>query len=240
MVGKLFSHPGFYCLVAENDGRIIGSNCLDERSMIYGLGPLTIDPASQNGGAGRALMTAMIERSHLRNASGVRLLQSAFHNRSLSLYAKLGFDVREPMCVMQGAPIGQSFEGCVVRSAAVGDIERCNQLCEQIHGHNREGELHDAIAQGTALVVERHGRITGYATGFGYFAHAVGEANLDLQALLGSAKDVSGPGIIVPLRNTDLFRWLLGNGMRALQPMTLMTMGLYNEPAGAYLSSILY
>ena len=26
-----FSHPRFFCVVAESDGRILGSNCLDER-----------------------------------------------------------------------------------------------------------------------------------------------------------------------------------------------------------------
>jgi hypothetical protein len=30
------------------------------------------------------------------------------------------------------------------------------------------------------------------------------------------------------------------NGLRLVYPMTLMTMGLYNEPRGAYLPSVLY
>jgi len=38
-LGMLFSHPSFYCVVAEEDGRPVGSNCLDERSRIAGLGP---------------------------------------------------------------------------------------------------------------------------------------------------------------------------------------------------------
>jgi hypothetical protein len=44
----------------------------------------------------------------------------------------------------------------------------------------------------------------------------------------------------VPTRNAALFRWCLESGLRVVQPMTLMTIGLYNEPAGAYLPSILY
>src|SRR5262249_43851434 len=52
----MFSRPGFYCVVAESDGQLVGSNCLDERSPIAGIGPITIDPAAQNHGAGRALM----------------------------------------------------------------------------------------------------------------------------------------------------------------------------------------
>jgi len=31
---KLLSHPGFYSVVAEADGRIVASNVLDERSTI--------------------------------------------------------------------------------------------------------------------------------------------------------------------------------------------------------------
>jgi hypothetical protein len=32
----------------------------------------------------------------------------------------------------------------------------------------------------------------------------------------------------------------LNQGLRVTHTLTLMTMGLYNEPAGAYLPSILY
>src|SRR5215469_8411233 len=56
VMGALFSHPRFYCVVAESGGKIIGSNCLDERSCIAGLGPITVDPARQDRGTGNALM----------------------------------------------------------------------------------------------------------------------------------------------------------------------------------------
>jgi hypothetical protein len=73
-----------------------------------------------------------------------------------------------------------------------------------------------------------------------FFGHAVGESNRDLQALISAAKEFQGPGILVPTRNAGLFRWCLDHGLRIIQPMTLMTTGLYNEPAGAYLPSILF
>ncbi len=73
-----------------------------------------------------------------------------------------------------------------------------------------------------------------------FFGHAVGESNLDVQALIASADSFGGPGILVPTRNSQLFRWCLENGLRVVQPMTLMTVGLYNEPVGAYLPSVLY
>ncbi len=47
-------------------------------------------------------------------------------------------------------------------------------------------------------------------------------------------------GIIVATRNAELFRWCLESGLRVVHAMTLMTIGLYNEPLGAYPPSVLY
>ena len=240
LLSMMFSHPGFYCVVAESEGVIAGSNCLDERSVIAGVGPITVDPTVQNRRIGRSLMEAALNRARERKFPGVRLLQAAFHNRSLSLYTTLGFDAREPVSVMQGPPLRKPVEGCAVRAARATDIDQCNRVCSKVHGHDRAGELADAIQEGTALVVERQERITGYATVLAFFGHSVGETNLDLKALIASADGFGGPGIIVPTRNSDLFRWCLENGLRVVEPMTVMTLGLYNEPAGAYLPSVLF
>jgi GNAT superfamily N-acetyltransferase len=236
----MLGHPKFYSVVAEIDGRIVGSNFLDERNTIAGVGPITVDPTVQNRAIGRRLMKAVHERAADRNFAGVRLIQSGFHTRSLSLYAKLGYDVREHLACMQGNALELSIEGHVVRVATEADIEDCNRLCREVHGHDRSAELRDAIARGSATVVEHDGRITGYATVIGFFGHAVGETNKDLKALIGAAKEFAGPGFLLPTRNGELFRWCLNNGLRIVQPMTLMSKGLYNEPAGAFLPSILY
>jgi hypothetical protein len=236
----MFSHPSFFCVVAEQDGKIIGSNCLDERTPIAGVGPITIDPSSQNRSTGRQLMQAVMTRATERKFAAVRLVQAAYHNRSLSLYAKLGFVVREPLACMQGTPIHKTPLGYLVRPAEPSDLATCNDLCLRVHGHDRGGELSDAIQQGTAVVAESDGRIRAYASSVAFFGHAAGEANRDLQALIAAAKEFQGPGILVPTRNAGLFRWCLESGLRVVQPMTLMTTGLYNEPAGAYLPSILF
>ena len=240
IMSMMFGHPGFYCVVAEEGGRIVGSNCMDERSPIAGIGPITIDPEAQNRGIGRKLMQAVMDRAHERNFPGVRLVQASFHTRSLSLYATLGFDAREPLSVMQGPAIKKTMEGCSVRPATMADLDACNRVSMKVHGHDRGGDLSDSIPQGTAAVVERNGRITAYCSSLAFFGHAVAETNLDLQALIAAADGFGGPGILVPTRNAELFRWCLTNGLRVVEPMTLMTLGLYNEPAGAYLPSILY
>jgi GNAT superfamily N-acetyltransferase len=240
LLSMMFSHPGFYCVVAESGGRIIGSNCLDERSPIAGIGPITVATSAQNAGAGRKLMDAVLQRAQERKFIGVRLLQAAFHNRSLSLYTKLGFDTREPISTMFGTPIQKPMEGFHVRPALLSDLEACNRLSRKIHGHDRGGELADAIRQGTAQVVERTARITGYTSSMSFFGHSMGETVRDLQALISSAETFGGPGILVPTRNAPLFRWCLENGLRVKHPMTLMSLGVYQEPAGSFLPSILY
>jgi hypothetical protein len=82
--------------------------------------------------------------------------------------------------------------------------------------------------------------VTGYATDLAFFGHSTAEMNLDLQALIASAESFGGPGILVPSRNHGLLRWCLVNGLRVVQPMTLMSFGLYNDPAGAWLPSVTF
>jgi predicted N-acetyltransferase YhbS len=240
VLSMMFSSPDFYCVIAENAGRIVGSNCLDERSTIAGVGPITVDPGAQNLGVGRKLMQAVMDRAVTRRAAGTRLVQAAFHSRSLSLYASLGFDVREPLSCVQGNLREHNVPGCAVRVAQPTDLDACNALSRSVHGFDRGTELAQAIQQGTAKVVERAGRTTGYASGLAFFNHATAEYNLDMQALIASAESFGGPGILVPSRNSELLRWCLGNGLHVVQPMTLMSTGLYNEPAGAWLPSILF
>lgn len=240
VAAMLIGHPGFYGIVAEHDGRVIGSNFLDMRSPIGGIGPITIDPSVQNKGIGGQLMQAVLDRAAAAKLAGVRLVQDAFHNRSLALCTSLGFVTREPLSVMQGAPLRLRLAGYEVRAATDADQATCNDLCRHVHGFARSVELDDAIGQKNARVVEHLGGITGYATDIGFFAHAVGETNDDLKALIGSALAFKGPGFLVPTRNYDLFRWCLDNGLRLVKQQTLMTIGLYNEPTAAYLPSVLY
>jgi ribosomal protein S18 acetylase RimI-like enzyme len=254
LASSLLSNPRFYSVVAEDTSnnsdsedkdRVVGSNFLDERSnIVAGVGPLTIDPKYQNKGTGRQLMINVLERAKNRNFPAIRLLQASYHSRSLALYASLGFEVREPISNMQGKPIQEAIPGRTVRTATDPDTESCNAICKAVHGHDRNGELQDSINQGSAKVVLNGDKITGYTCGLTFFNHSVGLTNDDLKALISAAtsddENYGGPGILIPTRNTQLLRWCLNNGLRLVQQLTLMTIGLYNEPAGSYMPSILY
>ena len=240
IVKRMLPHPGFYSLIAERDGNIVGSLFLDERGSIAAVSPLTIDPAAQNQTIGRRLMLAALERVAERRFAGVRLVQAAYHYRALCLYAKLGFVAREPLSKMGGTPLGVTYPGYEVRLATIADLGAGNALCRRVHGHDRGGELKDAIGQGTARVVEHLGAVTAYATDIAFFAHAVADSNHGLKALIGAATGFGGGGFLLPTRNGELFSWALQKGLRLVHQMNLMTTGLYNEPAGAYLPSVAY
>jgi predicted N-acetyltransferase YhbS len=240
LLSMMFSTPGFYAVVAESDGRIVGSNVLAEQAVIHGVGPITIDPKLQNAGVGRKLMQAVMDRANRNGAAGIRLVQAAFHNRSLSLYTSLGFDIREPLSCMQGQTRERSIPGCVVRFAQPADEVACNALSRRVHGFDRGAELAQAIREGSARVVERGDRVTGYTTNLGFFGHSTTETNIDMQALLVSVESLVGPGILVPSRNSALLRWCVANQLRVVQPMTLMSTGLYNDPDGTWLPSVVF
>lgn len=234
------ANPDFYGIVAELDGRIAGSAFVDERCPIAGVFAVSVDPAVQNRAIGRHLMQQVLKRVAQQRFPGVRLVQTAYHTRSLSLYTKLGFEPCELLSIMQGQPLNLQIPGYVIRSATDADVDACNQVCLKVHGHERGGELREALHQGGAAVVEHGSRITGYTTGCGFLGHAVGETNEDLKALIAAASEFPGIGFLLPTRNGELLRWCLQHGLRVVQPMTLMSIGLYNTPGGAFLPSIIY
>ena len=239
-MSAFLARPDIYSVVAVVDGRIVGSNFLTEEDTIAGVGPVTVDPAVQDASIGRRMMEDILQRAERRRMVGIRLVQTTYNRRSLALYSKLGFDVRELLVTMQGSCAPVELPGRTVRAGTEDDVAACDALCAQVHGHDRTAEVRYSVEQGTALVVEREGRLTGYATSVGFFGHAVGESNDDLKALIGSAPAFPGPGFLLPARNGELLRWCLNHGLRIVQPMTLMSRGLYNEPSAVFLPSIVY
>ena len=173
LLTELLSRGDIYSVVAEVDDRVVGSNFLWESAAVAGVGPITVDPNVQNVAVGRQLMERVMRRAKDCSFAGVRLVQAAYHNRSLSLYTKLGFDTREPLSTIQGPAVGLTVQGYDVRPAKESDLSSCNKLSFKVHGLERGAELLEAIKQGTATVVEHDGRITGYASLVGFFGHAV-------------------------------------------------------------------
>jgi predicted N-acetyltransferase YhbS len=248
LMQNLLDNPGVFNVVAESEGRVIGSNHLLEVDAIAAVGPITVDPDAQAKGAGRMLMQAVID--HGRPKPGIRLLQDSFNMASLSLYASLGFDVREPLVVIEGVlksditaddNVSTEYE---IRPIREEDYDACAELCRSVHGFDRHNELKHTPPFPHPFVALRGGRITAYisAPQFWPVNHAVAETEDDMRALLiGASNQCSEPlSLILPTRQATLFRWCLKNGMKVIKPMTLMTIGEYHAPRGCYLPSVGY
>jgi GNAT superfamily N-acetyltransferase len=225
-VRHFIADPSVYGVAAEGEGRVVGSNFISEWDEIRGVGPITVDPNAQARGTGRRLMEAVIERG--RTGAGVRLVQDSFNSASLSLYAGLGFDVKEPLALVEGSVRGDVPAGFEVRRMSEADLGAANELCRRVHGFDRAGELKSLWPGLKPFVAVRGGRVTAYASAPNSWplGHAVAETDEDMQALLAgaSAQSEAPLSFLLPTRQAALFRWSLGRGLRVVKTMTLMAM----------------
>lgn len=83
------------CVVVTVDGEVAGSGFLHPRGVTGGAGPITIAPAHQGRGAGRALMDEVVRRSDAAGVASLRLIQDSFNEVAYALYAVTGFVGRE-------------------------------------------------------------------------------------------------------------------------------------------------
>lgn len=244
LVAAFGAHSSIWGVVAEADGRVVGSNFLDERGPVRGVGPITVDPDAQAAGIGRMLMQAVIERG--ARGDGIRLLQDSFNTASLALYSSLGFRVEEPVALISGTPTAKRRLDVEVRPLVDDDHSACEELCLSVHGFERTRELRDALESPrlTPYVALRNGRIVAYAATLNEFgaAYAVAESEDDMAALIAGALAPGGPpaSFLLPLHQHDLLRWCLGAGLRIVKPMTYMVIGRYSRPDGAWIPSVLY
>jgi predicted N-acetyltransferase YhbS len=244
MAAMCAENPNVAGFVAENGGEFLGSNFLWRHNSIVGVGPITVDPDVQAKGVGRELMQTVIKAG--RDAPGIRLVQDAFNTTSMSLYAGLGFEVVEPLVIMQGVPAGGNSKSpaTTVRRIVEKDLTTCGELCEKIHGFDRLNELKETAKIFPSFVAERENRIVGYTSSpnFWQMNHAVAETAEDMQNLLAGAANITKQPLafLLPIRQAGLFRWCLAQKLRVVKPMTLMAMGEYQEPHGAFLPSVLY
>lgn len=187
-------------------------------------------------------MEAVLERG--QGAAGIRLLQDSFNVSSVSLYASLGFNVKEPILLMRGKPKSEPPSGIEVRPLTREDLSSCAALCRKVHGYERTNELRDAVKYFSPQVALHGGRVVAYTSAptFWPLNHGVAETEEGMKALLLGAGAVSGEPLsfLLPVKQVDFFRWCLSEGLRVIKPMTLMVMGDYQEPDGCYFVSVLY
>ena len=241
VLGMLVEREDFYSVSALDNGRLVGSNFLSLMDPVAGVGPITVDPSYQGQGLGRTLMQDVIDYARRHNIEQVRLMQDSFNVASLSLYASLGFDVKEPVAFMQAAPLAEADNS--VRAIAESDLPAIDELSERIYKNSRRNEVAAAAPYGfAALLRERQGRITGYLLP-GIFGHGVAETEEDALALVGEAARRLPAEIarfFCPLTESSFYRKVLQANCRVIKVMNYMALGPYEQPEEVWMPSVLY
>ena len=182
-------------------------------------------------------------RSRGKEAPGIRLVQESFNMASLSLYVSLGFEVKEPLLLVEGKFRSQPQYGLEVRPLKSQDVGECEALCKRVYGCDRTNEIKYALNNLSPLVATKQGRIVAYTCAVSTVGHSVAETEADMQALLLGAAAYNPSEVLcfhLPVRYASLFRWCLQEGLRALKPLAVMAIGDYQQPAGCYFPSYLY
>jgi hypothetical protein len=177
----------------------------------------------------------------------VRLLQAAYNLTSLSLYASMGYEVKEPILLMSIPPADAPDES--VRPLTFADLDAADGLCRDVYRVSRRNELATIVRHGPAMGCLPHGKfaVSGSAPGElvayvipGFFGHSVARTVPDLLTCLQQTARVSPPPmhrVLVPTR-TPLFPAALARGFRAVTPLSLMAIGPYDPPRDAWTPSI--
>jgi GNAT superfamily N-acetyltransferase len=226
--------------IALRDGQPVGSNFLMMTDPVAGVGPITVDQSSQGQGIGRALMQDVIDFARRNNIEQIRLFQDCFNGASISLYASLGFEVKEVAAYMQAVPAPEADES--VRPVTEADLPAIEELSTRIYKSSRRNEVAAAATHGfPAFLREQHGRVTGYLIP-GIFGHGFAETEDDAFALIGEAARRLPPPqacFFCPLSQASFYRRALQARYRVVKLMSYMVLGPYEPPTGVWMPSVL-
>src|SRR5690606_10253839 len=213
----------------------VGSNFISTTDQVAGVGPITVDPACQGTGVGRALMQHVIDFARQRGLTHVRLLQDAINTTSLSLYSALGLVWRDAAATMDTPePREEHRDDAAVRPMITADLPAADELSRRMYGFSRVNEVAAALQFGfPTFVIERDARITGYRT-VTIFGHGMAESEADAIRLIlaSSARVEAGMGrFLCPLSQGGLYRRLLQAGCRTVKIVNYMSLEAYQAPA---------
>nr|AIA15243.1 Acetyltransferase (GNAT) family [uncultured bacterium] len=244
-IEMLVTRPDFYGVAAVEDGVVLGHNFVQISDPVAAVGPICVEPNRQAKGVGRHLMQHIVEWSLKNHGPMVRLLQEGYNMRSLSLYAALGFVVREPVVLMEVIPA--SKPDSTTRALTAADLDACDALCQKVQKASRKNELAAAIQFGPAMGCVPFGRFVGgplkafIVPGFFGFSAAVSDD--ELLDVMQEAARLSPPPLhrtLMPTRQGTLFPAAMRRGFRSIKPFNTMSIGPYETPRGAWTPSIGY
>ncbi len=229
-----------------NDGEPAAINFGDERDEVVGVGPVAVALKHQGKGLGRAVMEALLESAERNGFRSVRLLQAAYNMISFSLYAALGFEVKDTLANFAGSPRADEAPVDRVRDGGPDDFDALDALCREVLRYSRRRDIERMAMFAPPVVVEREGRIVAYTCRFpgeeAILGHGVAVDAQAMRDLLIGAHRITGTPLrcSMPVSQAETVRWCLATGMRLKEIDTYMVRGEYEPPAGLWFPSAFY
>jgi len=242
--------PGFEGFVAENaEGTIVGSNLVELRDEVAGIGPITVSPAAQDTGAGKLLMQAVMQAAAKKDMRTVRLCQIASNAKSFSLYLNVGFDPLWTCLQYEGFSTVDQIPGFTCEPLAATHVEACSALHKSACGSHRGKDIEAMIGSphpNCVVIDDATQQIVAYTTGTFLSGHTVATSDDAFKALvvfqskaIQAAQSAGAPlpptTFFFPPGFPHLARWLASNGFRLNRQIVRMGYGPQDTPADGFL-----
>lgn len=235
-----------HCLVVAVGDRVVGSGFLHVRGGTAGTGPITIDPAYQGSGCGRALMAEICRRADEAGVRSLRLIQDAFNEASFCLYGRVGFVARETL--VRGSFASRPDVGSQgpTRRATNADIPLITALEREIVGIDR-GKDHELFLRMGDTLLAGAGEITGCLSRLvrGGVAVLGPGVSRDLDTMLdliqGATRDLplrTDTRLLVPASRSDLLAAMYEAGFEVHSLCTYMVRGEFHPFDGYYVPTL--
>ncbi|MEW8979330.1 MAG: GNAT family N-acetyltransferase [Symbiobacterium sp.] len=233
-----------WALVAEAEGRVVGSNFISRWGSLGLFGPLTVHPSLWNRGIGRALLDETMARFAEMGVTQRGIFTFARDTKHITLYGRYGYYPQYLHLVMGRTLPPAGVGGPVATYGGLAAAERAGVLAEALRltdlllpglDLTREIEVVDAQGWGDTVLLLDGDRLRGFAV---CHAGAGTEAGSDtLYVKFGAARDdrsfaalidaceglaaARGMGQVltgVNMAREPVYRALLNRGYRALIP----------------------
>lgn len=233
-----------------NEIEVLGSNGIDLRDSVGGIGIISVKTTSQTQGLGRVLMKSVMEMGQKRGVERMSLMVDGMNHGAFGLYTSLGFNVVEFCVWLDGLVSDEEEEGALQRAEASGitvrrmgqdDVLNCNCLFETSFGFSRVNGIRDSRAdklKDTALVAARatgQGKedIVGYTTMLNASGHYLAQNGEILEAMIAFGSRMLKSNSMLPSlsfhlmarHNPLVLRWALKVGFRIKRNYIWMSWG---------------
>jgi len=231
------------CVVVTVTGEVAGSGFLHVRGRTAGAGPITIAPALQGIGAGRALMDEICRRADAAGVVSLRLIQDAFNETAYALYCRAGFVGREVLLRASFRSTRGGRAGPDIRRAYRGDLARIAEIERALLGIDRPQD-HVLLLRLGEIFLARDGMLARIVRGGVTVLGPLVAESLDSALALIAAGTTDLPvnsdvRLLVPACRDDLVRELFAQQRLAVHSLcTYMVRGEYSGFRGHYIPTL--